>query len=76
MSGHQNYINLGTKPYEKGLLDLGNNSYAYLQPDGGWGDSERIAVNVNSLYREFNGEKIREDVTLLFSQMAELHFSK
>ena len=37
MSGHQNYINLGTKPYEKGLLDLGNNSYAYLQPDGGWG---------------------------------------
>ena len=34
MSGHQNYINLGTKPYEKGLLDLGNNSYAYLQPDG------------------------------------------
>ena len=41
-----------------------------------WGDSERIAVNVNSLYREFKGEKIREDVTLLFSQMAELHFSK
>ena len=41
-----------------------------------WGDSERIAVNVNSLYREFKGEKVREDVTLLFSQMAELHFSK
>jgi glyoxylase-like metal-dependent hydrolase (beta-lactamase superfamily II) len=37
-----------------------------------WGDRERIAVNVNSLYREFRGEKIREDITLLFSQMAEL----
>ncbi len=23
--------------YEKGLTDLGNGSYAYLQPDGGWG---------------------------------------
>ncbi len=24
-------------PYTKGLHDLGNGSYAYLQPDGGWG---------------------------------------
>ena len=23
--------------YEKGLVDVGNNCYAYLQPDGGWG---------------------------------------
>ncbi len=33
----KDYINLGIRPYEKGLCDLGNNSYAYLQPDGGWG---------------------------------------
>ena len=28
---------LGTRPYERGLLDLGNGGYAWLQPDGGWG---------------------------------------
>ena len=32
-----NYRDLGIKPYEKGLCDLGNNIYCYLQPDGGWG---------------------------------------
>ena len=37
-----------------------------------WGDSERIAVNINSLYREFKGEQEREDITLLFTQMSEL----
>ena len=37
-----------------------------------WGDQERIAVNVNSLYREFKGEKKREDIILLFKQMADL----
>lgn len=29
--------NLATQPYQHGLLDLGNNSFAWLQPDGGWG---------------------------------------
>lgn len=28
---------LGTKPYTCGLTDLGTGSYAWLQPDGGWG---------------------------------------
>ena len=37
-----------------------------------WGDGERIAVNVNSLYREYKGEEKKEDITLLFQQMAEL----
>tara|TARA_Y100001970_G_scaffold230333_1_gene285961 strand:+ start:1640 stop:2620 length:981 start_codon:yes stop_codon:yes gene_type:complete len=37
-----------------------------------WGDAERIAVNINSLYREFKGEQEREDITLLFTQMSEL----
>ena len=31
------FSNLGIKPFKKGLCELGNNSYAYLQPDGGWG---------------------------------------
>jgi glyoxylase-like metal-dependent hydrolase (beta-lactamase superfamily II) len=43
-----------------------------LKAFSSWGDSERIAVNVNSLYREFKGEQQREDVTILFTQMAEL----
>ena len=30
-------ISLGTRPYERGLHDLGNGGYAWLQPDGGWG---------------------------------------
>lgn len=28
---------LGTRPFERGLTDLGTGSYAWLQPDGGWG---------------------------------------
>ena len=46
------YKNLGIKPYNKGLVELGNHTYAYLQPDGGWGwsnagliaDSEQAMV--------------------------------
>ena len=28
---------MGRAPYTKGLHDLGNGLWAYLQPDGGWG---------------------------------------
>ncbi len=28
---------LGTRPYTRGLHDLGNGGYAWLQPDGSWG---------------------------------------
>lgn len=28
---------LGIRPYERGLLDLGGGSWAWLQPDGSWG---------------------------------------
>jgi hypothetical protein len=37
-----------------------------------WGDAERIAVNVDRLYREFSGDSSAPDVATLFSQMAEL----
>jgi len=44
MSHHQHHnpntnpnMNLGIRPYTRGLHDLGNGSYAWLQPDGGWG---------------------------------------
>jgi len=37
-----------------------------------WSDPERIAVNVDSLYREFSGEDQATDIMELFSRMAEL----
>ncbi|MEO9467890.1 MBL fold metallo-hydrolase [Parasphingorhabdus sp.] len=37
-----------------------------------WGDSERIAVNVSTLYREYSGDSSPPDVTALFGLMAEL----
>lgn len=30
-------MQLGTRPFEHGLLDLGAGNYAWMQPDGGWG---------------------------------------
>jgi cyclase len=37
-----------------------------------WADPERIAVNVDSLYREFAGSQETTDIFQLFTQMAEL----
>ena len=37
-----------------------------------WSDPERIAVNVDSLYREFSGEESATDILELFQRMAEL----
>jgi glyoxylase-like metal-dependent hydrolase (beta-lactamase superfamily II) len=37
-----------------------------------WGDAERIAVNVASLYREFNHDHTPPDVAQLFGQMAQI----
>lgn len=30
-------VNLATRPYTRGLHDLGNGAWAWLQPDGSWG---------------------------------------
>lgn len=37
-----------------------------------WSDPERIAVNVDSLYREFSGQQARTDMLELVSRMADL----
>ena len=37
-----------------------------------WSDPERIAVNVDSLYREFSGAQTATDIVELFRRMAEL----
>ncbi len=38
-----------------------------------WGDPERLAVNVDSLYRELKGEPEKTDVIELFARMAALN---
>lgn len=37
-----------------------------------WADPERIAVNVDSLYREFSGQQVRTDILELMGRMAAL----
>ncbi|MEP3247655.1 MAG: MBL fold metallo-hydrolase [Sneathiella sp.] len=37
-----------------------------------WGDAERIAVNIDTLYKEFNHDTSPPDVVKLFGMMAEL----
>lgn len=43
-----------------------------LKEYSAWSDPERIAVNVDSLYREFAGEQATTDIMTLFTRMAEL----
>ncbi len=43
-----------------------------LREYSSWSDPERIAVNVDSLYREFSGEETATDVFELFARMAAL----
>jgi glyoxylase-like metal-dependent hydrolase (beta-lactamase superfamily II) len=43
---------------------------------GAWGDAERIAVNVATLYREFAGDATPANVVELFSLMSELWRSR
>jgi glyoxylase-like metal-dependent hydrolase (beta-lactamase superfamily II) len=43
-----------------------------LGPYADWRDAERIAVNVDTLYRGFSGKRERTNVVDLFTRMAEL----
>ncbi|MBG01565.1 MAG: MBL fold metallo-hydrolase [Acidimicrobiaceae bacterium] len=40
-----------------------------LGPYSGWGGTERVFLNVNSLYREFGSEQVVQDVMGLFAEM-------
>jgi hypothetical protein len=53
-------------PYTKGMHDLGNGSYAYLQPDGTWGYS-------NSGLVVDGGKADQLPVPALFDGMARYH---
>lgn len=58
--------------YDAGLSAFDAAKDIELKEYSAWSDPERIAVNVDSLYREFAGETAVTDVMTLFSQMAEL----
>jgi glyoxylase-like metal-dependent hydrolase (beta-lactamase superfamily II) len=58
--------------YDDGMTALEAARDIELQEYSAWSDPERIAVNVDSLYREFNGTDTATDVFELFARMAEL----
>jgi hypothetical protein len=71
---------------EKKLHELGNGLFAYTQLPGSWGwsnsglicdgdqsllvDTERLYINVHTLYRDFSGMSEPADVLALFAGMA------
>jgi glyoxylase-like metal-dependent hydrolase (beta-lactamase superfamily II) len=57
--------------YDAGMSVLDAARDIDLGPYAGWGERERLAVNITTLYREF-GADVPTDVVSLFSQMAEL----
>jgi cyclase len=58
--------------YDAGLNAFDAAKDIELSEYSAWSDPERIAVNVDSLYREFSGEQTATDIVELFSRMAEL----
>jgi glyoxylase-like metal-dependent hydrolase (beta-lactamase superfamily II) len=52
---------------EEAALDIALDAYS------SWSDGERIAVNVDTLYREYSGSQARPDTAALFAVMARLH---
>ncbi|MFZ4381253.1 MAG: MBL fold metallo-hydrolase, partial [Sandarakinorhabdus sp.] len=50
--------------------DIGLGRYA------SWKDAERIAVNVDTLYREFSGDQTPPDVVRLFGLMGQLYYDR
>jgi cyclase len=57
-------------PVREAALDIALGEFS------GWGDAERIAVNVDSLYREYRGDGRVTPVIELFALMAEVRDAK
>jgi cyclase len=58
--------------YEAGLGAFEASRSIAFDDFAGWGDSERIAVNVATLYREFGATDVPSDPATLFGWMAQL----
>jgi glyoxylase-like metal-dependent hydrolase (beta-lactamase superfamily II) len=55
---------------EEAARDIGLGRYA------SWKDAERIAVNVDTLYREFSGDSAPADAIRLFGLMGQLYYDR
>ncbi len=58
--------------YDAGMSAFEASKDIELREYSAWSDPERIAVNVDSLYREFSGQQARTDMLELMRRMAEL----
>jgi glyoxylase-like metal-dependent hydrolase (beta-lactamase superfamily II) len=73
MKGYLEYITReARKRYDAGMPIFDAAQDISFADYSSWGDAERIAVNVASLYREFSGGKIKSGVVELFGMMAKL----
>lgn len=74
VKGYLEYITReARKRYDAGMPIAEAAQDISLADYSSWGDAERIAVNVASLYREFSSGKTTANVTDLFALMAKLH---
>jgi hypothetical protein len=60
------------KRHDAGLDALEAARSIALDDFAGWGDAERIAVNVATLYREFGSKDTPSDAATMFGWMAQL----
>jgi cyclase len=60
------------KRYEAGMPAFEAAKDVPMDAYASWTDGERIAVTVNSIYRELSGETTHPDIPTLFGQMAAL----
>jgi glyoxylase-like metal-dependent hydrolase (beta-lactamase superfamily II) len=73
MRGYLEYVrDEARKRYDAGVASADAARDIDLAQFASWGDSERIAVNVDRLYAEFRGDGAVSDITALFTQMAAL----
>jgi len=73
MRGYLEYVRDEAKArYDAGMSASDAARDIDLGDFAGWGDSERIAVNVDRLYAEFRGVESSSDTIALFTEMAAL----
>jgi glyoxylase-like metal-dependent hydrolase (beta-lactamase superfamily II) len=72
LKGYFDYLTVEVRQrFDAGLSVLDAARDIDLGPYADWGDAERLAVNVNTLYRDFGGT-VATDAVTLFGLMAEL----
>ena len=63
----------GRKRYDAGMSVMEAAADINFSDYDSWGDGERIAVNLSTLYKEFAGDTSPNNVVELFGLMAQLH---